>query len=86
LQKVSRSCIGRCIGQKISALRASASHAYDDIGVTVVDGRSTVLNGDENSLVWGRTPAQVPSSAAYVAADQCVYAMYAASALVPLLI
>ena len=47
--------------QKISALRASASHALDDVGVSLVDGRSTVTDADENSLVWGRTPAQVPS-------------------------
>ena len=46
--------------QKISALRASASHALDDVGVSLAHGRSTVTNADENSLVWGRTPAQVP--------------------------
>ena len=44
--------------QKISALRASASHAYDDIGVSLSNGQSTVVNGDANSLIWGRSPAQ----------------------------
>ncbi len=48
-----------CRAQKISALRASAAHANDDIGVSVAGGRSTVVNADENSIIWGRTPAQV---------------------------
>ena len=55
-----RDRLRKCRAQKISALRASAAHANDDIGVSVTGGRSTVINADANSIIWGRTPAQVP--------------------------
>lgn len=42
----------------ISALRATASNAADDMGV-VVDGTSSIVPTDANSLVFSRTTAQV---------------------------
>ena len=45
--------------QAISALRAKASGAYDDVGITTSTGAAIIAAGDANSIAFSRTPAQV---------------------------
>ena len=46
--------------QAISALRAKASHAADDIGIVDSAGKVHITNADQYSIAVARTPAQVP--------------------------
>ena len=45
--------------QAISKLRAKASGAYDDVGITTSTGAAIIAAGDSNSIAFSRTPAQV---------------------------
>ena len=45
--------------QAISMLRGAASHANDDVGIGMLNGRPpTVLNADLNGIVYSRTAPQ----------------------------
>ncbi len=46
--------------QAIAALRAKASGAYDDHGITTATGGAMIADGDANSIANSRTPNQVP--------------------------
>lgn len=46
--------------QAISMLRGAASHANDDVGIGMLNGRPpTILNADLNGIVYSRTAPQV---------------------------
>ena len=47
------------VTQAISMLRGAASHANDDVGIGMLNGRPpTVLNADVNGIVYSRTAPQ----------------------------
>ena len=50
------------MAQAISALRAKASGAYDDVGIVNSMGGAIIAAGDLNSIAYSRTPAQVRPS------------------------
>jgi len=45
--------------QAIAALRAKASGAYDDHGITTSTGGAMIADGDANSIAYSRNPNQV---------------------------
>ena len=50
------------VSQAISALRAKASHAADDIGILDSAGGIHITNADQYSIAAARSPAQVLQS------------------------
>ncbi len=47
--------------QAISALRAAASHAPDDLPFLSSTGSAQIANADSNGIAFSRSPAQVGS-------------------------
>ena len=58
--------------QAIAALRAKASGAYDDHGITTSSGGAMIADGDANSIAYSRNPNQARAAVLTASASGCM--------------